>query len=27
MGMQQVGEYQYELDGQPRILPIMEMKL
>ncbi len=27
MGMCRVGEYQYELDGQPRSLPIMEMKL
>ena len=25
MGMQRVGEHQYELDGQPRILPLMEM--
>ena len=27
MGMWKVGEDQYELDGQPRILPIMEMDL
>ena len=27
MGMRQVGEHQYELDGQPRILPIMEISL
>ena len=27
MGMRKVGEYQYELDGQPRILPIMEINL
>jgi GNAT superfamily N-acetyltransferase len=27
MGMRQVGEHQYDLDGQPRILPIMEMDL
>jgi ribosomal protein S18 acetylase RimI-like enzyme len=27
MGMRQIGEYQYELEGQPRSLPIMEMKL
>ncbi len=27
MGMNNVGEYSYEVDGQPRILPIMEMKL
>jgi ribosomal protein S18 acetylase RimI-like enzyme len=27
MGMHQIGEYQYELEGQPRSLPIMEMKL
>ena len=27
MGMQQIGEYQYELEGQPRTLPIMEMEL
>lgn len=27
MGMQQVGEYQYQLEGQLRSLPIMEMKL
>jgi len=27
MGMRKVGEYRYDLDGQPRILPIMEMKL
>ena len=25
MGMRKVSEYQYELDGQPRILPLMEM--
>jgi GNAT superfamily N-acetyltransferase len=27
MGMYQVSERKYELDGQPRILPCMEMKL
>ncbi len=27
MGMHRIGERQYELDGQPRILPIMEMSL
>ncbi len=27
MGMYKVGEYKYELEGQPRSLPIMEMKL
>jgi len=27
MGMHQIGERHSELDGQPRILPIMEMKL
>jgi hypothetical protein len=27
MGMSQIGEVQYELEGQPRSLPIMEMKL
>ena len=27
MGMRKVGEYEYELDGQPRILPIMEINL
>ncbi len=27
MGMHRIGEHQYELDGQPRILPIMEMSL
>jgi len=27
MGMRKVGEYEYELDGQPRILPIMEIDL
>lgn len=27
MGMRKVGEHQYELDGQPRILPLMEMDL
>lgn len=27
MGMHQIGEYQYELEGQLRSLPIMEMKL
>lgn len=27
MGMSKVGERQYEMDGQPRRLPIMEMKL
>lgn len=27
MGMRRVGEYQYELDGQPRILPLMELIL
>jgi ribosomal protein S18 acetylase RimI-like enzyme len=27
MGMQKIGERQSEVDGQPRILPIMEMRL
>lgn len=27
MGMHKIGEHQYELDGQPRILPLMEKKL
>ena len=27
MGMVKVGEREYEVDGQPRILPIMEIKL
>lgn len=27
MGMRPIGEYRYELDDQPRSLPIMEMKL
>ena len=27
MGMQRIGEHQYELDGQPRILPLMELVL
>jgi ribosomal protein S18 acetylase RimI-like enzyme len=27
MGMCRIGEHRYEVDGQPRILPIMEMKL
>ncbi len=27
MGMHRIGEHQYELDGQLRILPIMEMSL
>jgi GNAT superfamily N-acetyltransferase len=27
MGMYKISERQYEIDGQPRILPIMEMKL
>ena len=27
MGMRRIGEHQYELDGQPRTLPIMEMTL
>ena len=27
MGMYTIGEHQYELDGQPRILPLMEMNL
>lgn len=27
MGMRQIGEHQYELEGQPRILPLMEIKL
>jgi len=27
MGMLKIGEHQYELDGQPRILPILEMIL
>ena len=27
MGLRKIGERQYELDGQPRILPLMEMTL
>ena len=27
MGMIKIGEHQYELDGEPRILPLMEMIL
>ncbi len=27
MGMHRIGEYRYEMDGQPRSLPIMELKL
>lgn len=27
MRMRKIGEYEYELDGQPRILPIMEITL
>jgi ribosomal protein S18 acetylase RimI-like enzyme len=27
MGMHKIGERKYELDGQPRILPLMEIKL
>ncbi len=27
MGMRKVGEHEYELDGKPRILPIMELVL
>jgi GNAT superfamily N-acetyltransferase len=27
MGMQKIGEHQYELDGQPRSLPLMEISL
>ncbi|HEU0292127.1 MAG TPA: GNAT family N-acetyltransferase [Anaerolineales bacterium] len=27
MGMRKIGERRYELDGQPRILPLMEMAL
>jgi GNAT superfamily N-acetyltransferase len=27
MGMRKIGQRQYELDGQPRILPLMEMAL
>jgi GNAT superfamily N-acetyltransferase len=27
MGMQKIGEYRYQLDGQPRILPLMELKI
>ena len=27
MEMRKVGEYQYELEGQPRVLPIMEIDL
>jgi hypothetical protein len=27
MGMYKIGEWQSEADGQPRILPIMEMTL
>jgi ribosomal protein S18 acetylase RimI-like enzyme len=27
MGMHRIGERQYEVDGQPRTLPLMEMKL
>jgi ribosomal protein S18 acetylase RimI-like enzyme len=27
MGMYKIAEHKYELDGQPRILPLMEMKI
>jgi GNAT superfamily N-acetyltransferase len=27
MGMHEIAEQRYEIDGQPRILPVMEMKL
>ena len=27
MGMRKIGEHQYELDGRPRILPLMEIGL
>jgi len=27
MGMRQIGEHQYELEGRPRILPLMEIGL
>lgn len=27
MGMTKAGEHQYEVDGEPRLLPILEMKL
>jgi len=27
MGMRKIGEYQYELDSQMRVLPLMEIKL
>jgi len=27
MGMYEIGERKYELDGQPRILPLMEMRI
>ena len=27
MGMQRIGEHQYDMDGQPRILPLMELAL
>jgi ribosomal protein S18 acetylase RimI-like enzyme len=27
MGMRRIGEHQYELEGQPRILPLMEISL
>ena len=27
MGMYKIGERQSEVEGQPRILPVMEMKL
>jgi len=27
MGLHIIGEHQYELDGQPRVLPLMEIKL
>jgi GNAT superfamily N-acetyltransferase len=27
VGMRKIGEHQYDLDGQPRILPLMEMEL
>lgn len=27
MGMYKIGEHQYKFDGQPRILPLMEIKL
>jgi len=27
MGMRKIGEFEYELEGQPRVLPIMELNL